>query len=108
MTNEKTEAARVREILEDYLNERGYYNNYKAPDKALANEVMRKLTTKQQKKVDEIRIEKAYRAGCCGIQIDIMRISSVFAVGQKATNQGANDDALASLIRVYVETIREN
>lgn len=69
---------------------------------------MRKLTAKQQKKVDDIRIEKAYRAGCCNIQIDIMKISSVFAVGQKAINEGADDEALASLIRAYVETIREN
>lgn len=69
---------------------------------------MKKLTIKQQKKVDDDRINTAYRAGCCNIQINMMDIPKVFAVGQKAINEGASDEALASLVRAYIEQIRQN
>lgn len=69
---------------------------------------MRKLTAKQQAKHDDIRIEKAYRAGCCNIQINMMDIPKVFDVGRKAIAEGATDEALETLIRSFVEQIRCN
>jgi hypothetical protein len=53
------------------------------------------LTAKQ---IDR-EIEKAYYAGCSGIQIDIMDIGKIFAVGRQAYAQGARGEVLEAAVR---------
>lgn len=65
------------------------------------------LTTRQKNKLDK-QIEAAYRAECCNIQIDMMKIPSIFNVGRAALIAGADETELKRVIREYVETIREN
>jgi hypothetical protein len=60
-----------------------------------------------QKKV-EARIDRAYRAHCEGIQISVLDISKVFAVGQSAVAEGVDDAVLGERIKAFVETIRKN
>ena len=68
----------------------------------------RKPTPKQQKKLDDKRIEQAYYKVADGVQIDMMAIPKVFKVGEKAIAEGADDAALEKAIADFVETIREN
>lgn len=68
------------------------------------------MTRKQTKaeKLADRRIELAYRRWCSGVQIDVMDIGKVFAVGHKAIAEGADNDELARAIVAFVETIRKN
>jgi hypothetical protein len=50
-------------------------------------------------------INKTYTENCCGIQIDIMDISKVFAAGHAALKEGRD---LKTAIVAFVETIRKN
>lgn len=52
------------------------------------------------------RVELAYYASCNGIQIDIMKIGSVFAAGRRAIAEGADDEQLKLAIRSFVDQIR--
>ena len=54
------------------------------------------------------KVEQAYYKTCSGIQINILDISKVFAHGRKLIADGADDDALESGVRAFVETIRKN
>ena len=62
--------------------------------------------TKASKKNDEKRIERAYRATCANIAINVMDIGKVFARGHELIASGADDATLAVEIRAFVETIR--
>lgn len=63
--------------------------------------------TAADKKIDK-RIEAAYYAVANGIQIDIMDIPKVFAVGRAFVADGVDDDTLKTMIAAYVDTIRKN
>ena len=62
------------------------------------------MPRRQKDNRDEL-VEAAYYRTCSGIQINIMDISKVFAVGRQALERGEDLD---SSIRAYVETIRQN
>jgi hypothetical protein len=64
--------------------------------------------TKKQKNAIDNKIEQVYYASCRGVQIDIMDIEKVFAVGYKALAEGADDETLKAKIVAFVETIRFN
>jgi len=69
------------------------------------------MMTRAEKKAAKIadkRIEAAYYATCRGIAINIMEIGKVFDYGRLQIAQGVDDAALASAIRAYVETLRQN
>jgi hypothetical protein len=68
----------------------------------------KKNSPKKQKKIDEARIEAAYKAGCSGIQVDIMDIGKIFKVGETAISEGVDDIILQQRIRTFVESIRRN
>jgi len=56
--------------------------------------------------IADARIDAAYRRTCCGIQIDIMAIPSIFAEGRRVIAAGADDTNLDVAIRNFVEGIR--
>jgi hypothetical protein len=56
----------------------------------------------------EKRINAVYAATCSGVQINVMDIGKVFAVGRKAIAEGADDGELALKICQFVATIRKN
>lgn len=58
-------------------------------------------------KIDK-RINTAYHATCSGIQVDIMDLGKIFAVGKAAIVAGADDATLATKVFEYVQTIRKN
>mgnify|MGYP001568996983 CR=1 FL=1 len=60
--------------------------------------------TKQDKLIDA-QINTIYCRRCSGIQINMLDISRVFAVGRKALLAG--EDAEAAIV-AFVETIRQN
>lgn len=54
------------------------------------------------------RIERAYYAACDGVQVNVMDIPKIFAVGEQAIAEGADDAALQTAIFDFVQTIRTN
>ena len=59
------------------------------------------------KKAD-VAVDAAYKATCSGIQINMMDIGKVFAVGRASYFAGDDAATLGAKIRAYVETIRKN
>jgi len=60
---------------------------------------------KRKSKADTVRdrqIEAAYRARCCGIQINIMDIGKVFKEGRRLLDAGADQETLATGIHTFV------
>jgi hypothetical protein len=60
------------------------------------------------KRQAETRIDKAYRARCSGVEINIMDIGKVFNEGNRAIAEGVDDTVLGDRIAAFVETIRKN
>jgi len=54
----------------------------------------------------EKRIERAYYAGCTGVQINVMDIGKVFKQGHVLISGGADDDALQAGLVAFVETLK--
>jgi len=54
------------------------------------------------------RIEQIYYKTCSGVQIDVMDIGRVFAVGRQAAAEGASDETLASALVAFVNSIRKD
>ena len=72
---------------------------------------MRSTSNYRRRKSDkatDARVERAYYDNCSGIQISILDIPTVFAVGRAAVAEGADDGMLADRVRAFVETIRLN
>lgn len=65
------------------------------------------MTKAQQKKVDA-RINRAYVQSCSNIEVSMMDIPKIFAVGRTAVAAGADDEVLKTKIREFVDTIRKN
>ena len=53
------------------------------------------------------RVEKIYYDRCRGMQIDIMKISQVFAVGVAAVQAGDDDQAIGDKVFAFVQSIAE-
>jgi len=65
------------------------------------------MTKAQLKKVDA-RVSQAYKVvGNC-VEIDMMDIPRVFAVGRAAVEAGADDEALKAKLGEFVNSIRKN
>ena len=64
--------------------------------------------SKKAEKLNDERIERAFYRHCSNIQIDVMHLSKVFAVGRSAIANGADDDALGAALLAFVNTIRRN
>lgn len=62
------------------------------------------MPSKAEKLIDA-RIDRAYRAACSGVAINIMDIPKVFAFGKIKIAEGEDDQALASSIGHYVRSI---
>lgn len=65
------------------------------------------MTKAQQKKVNA-RINRAYVQSCSNIEIPMLDIPKIFAVGQAAVAAGADDEVLKTKIREFVDIIRKN
>ena len=63
--------------------------------------------TKAEKQAQE-RVSNAYYASCSNIEISIMDMSKITAVGLAAIAEGVDDTTLQQRIRDFVETIRKN
>ena len=62
-----------------------------------------------KKNIDK-RIAQLYRERCSGIEIDIMDVTKVHAVGVRliAADPNVSDEVLGDGIRAFVETVRKN
>ena len=68
----------------------------------------RKISKKAQEKINKDRVVKAFNATCNGIQVNVMDLSRISNVGEKAIMEGVDDVVLGQRIREFVETIRGN
>ena len=62
----------------------------------------------KRKPATDRRIEQAYYRTCSGVQINVLDIGRVFAVGRASVAAGDDDEALAAKVAAFVETIRKN
>jgi hypothetical protein len=63
--------------------------------------------TKEEKAL-AVRIERIYGQACSGVQIPLMSIPKVFAIGRTAALLGGDDETVKAAIVAFVETIRTN
>lgn len=66
----------------------------------------RKLSPKAQAKHDDARVSSAYHRTCSNIEIPMMQILKISAIGRESIAAGDDDETLGQKIRAYVETIR--
>ena len=62
---------------------------------------------KALEKANDLRIEKAYRRTCIGVQIDMMKIGDIFKEGHRLIAEGVDDDQLDVGIRKFVQILTE-
>jgi hypothetical protein len=60
--------------------------------------------TKTERETDA-RINRAFKATCCNIQIPIMDLPKVWKAGEALITAGADDAALAAGLRKYVDIL---
>lgn len=74
----------------------------------VAAKTAKKASKKVSKKAKEARVSRAYARGCEGVQVSIMDLGKIFALGMSTIEEGVDDAELEKRIAAYVETIRKN
>jgi hypothetical protein len=69
---------------------------------------MARISKKALEKQIENRISAAFSQRCSGVQVDIMDLSKISAVGRNAIAEGCDDKQLGDRIEAFVQTIRKN
>lgn len=64
------------------------------------------MRQRKRKDTTDTLIERAYYAGCAGVQINMMDIPRIFRHGRDLLANGVTGDALRDQLRAFVETIR--
>jgi hypothetical protein len=75
---------------------------------ALRNREKERVMTKKELKKARKKVEQLYYKHCDRVQVPIMELSKIFAVGVQAVEEGGDDETVGLVIQAYVETIRCN
>lgn len=80
---------------------------YRMADEAVAGvRNGRKPTAKQQKKIDDARVTRAYGRVAHGVQVPIMSTVAIMRAGQEAIAAGADDAALDAAVKAAVDKVK--